>query len=172
MKKAINVLSISSGFVIVLLIALDAIWSNKGQRMGFILLWSDFVLFFFAIPIVFGWFSLAFNKDKIKPKVWLIIYGVALIGYIAILGNIGFVGMTKDLPLAIREDYSQINGKVKIISNIEATRTVEVKGIMFIIQKDTFNAMSSNENYTFIYLPNSNSIIDIIDENGKSLSML
>jgi len=170
-KKAINVLSISSVVVVVLLIVLGAILSNKDQRMGFILLWSDFVLFFFAIPIVFGWFSLAFNKDRIKPKVWFIIYGVALIGYIVILLNIGFIGMTKDLPLAIQEDYSQISGKVQIISNIEATRTVEVKGITFIIQKDTFNVISSDENYTFIYLPNSNSIIDIIDKNGKSLLM-
>ena len=168
MKKAVNILSVSSIVVVFLLIFLDATWGNKGQRMSFILLWTQFVLFAFAIPIMFGWFSLVFYKDKIKPKIWLLIYGCALAGYIAMIVNVGFIEMTKDLPLAIREDFSQISGVVQIIGETGSAQTVEISGITLDLSKYTCHKINANEEYVITYLPNSMRIIEIKNEEGKS----
>lgn len=167
MKKAINILSFSSIAVIFLLMFLDGVWGNKDQRMNFIL-WSQLVLLPFAIPIMFGWFSLAVNKEKIKPKIWLIIYGCALAGYITIIVNFGFIDMTKDLPLAIREDFSQVSGVAQVIEETGSAQTIEVSGITLDLPKNTCHKISANEEYIITYLPNSMCIIEIIGEEGKS----
>ena len=137
--------------------------------MSFLFLCTMGILFPFVIPLLLGWFSLAVNKDKIKTKIWLTIYGCALLVYVVIVINFGFVNMIKDLPLVIREDYSQINGAVQTIENNQETRIFEIEGITFSIKNDSLeNDIKPNENYTIIYLPNSKQVIDIIDGDGES----
>ena len=169
MKKTITILIIASVAVIFLFVFLDAIWGNGDQRMGFFLLWSDFVLIPVAIPIIFGVFSLAYNRDKLRPKAWLTIYGCVLVIYAVLLVKIGFIDMTKDLPLAIREEFSQINEVVYIIERTDSVWTVKANGVVFKLSNDAFKAISFNKEYTFIYLPNSKYVIDVIDEYGESL---
>ena len=38
----------------------------------------------FAIPLMLGPFSLAVKRDKIQPKTWLIIYGIAVAVYLVV----------------------------------------------------------------------------------------
>ena len=49
-------------------------------------------------------------------------------------------------------------------------RVVEINGVTFDLPKDDFGAVNANEDYTIVYLPNSKHVIDVIDEDGGSLS--
>ena len=164
MKKLINVLSITSIVPVVAIFLIEVFWNDKSPRTSFICLWWDLLLFVFAIPIAFGWLSLAMNKDKINPKIWLAIFGCAVSLYIVMLINFGFVNMTKDLPLAAREEYSMINGTVRIIESNASRQIIEVEGIQFNLPKDTFNEVIEYEDYTVYYLPNSKHVINVIDK--------
>ena len=79
MRKVVSVLIIISIIAIVLMLLLPEYYT--------------WVLFPFAIPLVLGPLSLAVNKDKFKPKTWLIIYGIAVVVYLVLLAiGIHFLG--------------------------------------------------------------------------------
>ena len=71
MKKIITILIIISIIAIGLMILLPDTYT--------------WVLFPFAIPLVFGPWSLAAKRDKFQPKTWLIIYGIAVAVYLVLL---------------------------------------------------------------------------------------
>jgi hypothetical protein len=168
-KKLNNISIIVSIIALILIIIIEALYGDKGQRLSFISLWIETILFIFVIPLLFGCLSLAFNKDKINPKLWLLIYGCAIILYAVIQINFGFINITKDLPLAIRENYSVISGSVQIIESNESTQIIEVGGIQFDLPNDTFSPISAYDEYTVRYLPNSKYVINIIDKTEVSL---
>jgi len=171
MKKLINTLSIISVIAVLLLVLTAILWDGKNPRMSFMFSCSAGVLFVFAIPLVLGWFSLAVNKDKMNPKVWLAIYSAAILVYLVIAISLGFIGMIKDLPLAIREEYSRISGSAQIVMSNNSSQVVKVQGIQFDLPKDLFNVVTASEEYTLFYLPNSKYVIDIINGTKTSLIM-
>jgi len=71
MKKVITILIIMSIVAVCLMIFLPESYT--------------WVLFPFAIPLVLGPVSLAVKRDKIKPKIWLIIYGIAVVVYLILM---------------------------------------------------------------------------------------
>ena len=77
--------------------------------------------------------------------------------------------MTKDLPLAIREEYSTINGAAQSIFCGSKLQTIEIGDSHFDIPLKLFLTVRSGEEYTIQYLPNSMYVIDIIDNDGVSL---
>ena len=142
---------------------MDIMWNGKSPKMSFLFLWSAGILFVFAIPLVLGWFSLAVNREKMKPEIWMTIYGCAILLYVVVAINLGFISMTKDLPSALQGEFAQISGSVQIVKNTDSTQTVKVNGIQFEIPKNAFKAVNANAEYIFIYLPNSRYVIDIIN---------
>ena len=168
-RRVVNILCISSIVAIFLLMFLEAMLDNEGPRVSFFLQWGIYILIPFAIPLIFGVFSLAFNKDKFKPEIWLTVFSLALVVYLVIaLDFFGLGHMTKDLPSAIRKDYSQINGIVEVIESSGTKQSVLIDGRYFEIEKG-FHAVEAGEEYTFYYLKNSRYVVDIIDEDGQSL---
>ena len=169
MKKFINILSVLSIIAVISLVLVAIILSGKNPRSTFLFEWIASILIGFSVPLLFGWFSLSVNKDKLKPRIWLTIYSVAMCAYIAIILSLGFIGRTADLPAAIREDFSRIDGLVRIVKNNNSVQVIEVKGVKFDLPKDTYNSVNANIEYTFIYLSNSKYVINVLDENGFSL---
>ena len=167
MKKIVNIFSIISLIAVLSLVLIEILWNGKSQRMSFIFLWSAGVLFVFVIPLVFRSFSLVAKMDKINPKTWLVIYGCAVLVYIVIAVMLGFINMTRDLPLAIREDYVSVEGEARVLD--EKSNKIIVASQEFTLENGKFNKAKPNESYRIIYLPNSKYVIDVINENGKSL---
>ena len=163
-KKLVKILIIISIVALVLMIILEVVWGNKGPREEFINSWVSGILILLAIPLMLGIFSLAFNADRIKPKAWLIIYGCAVAVYMTIIIKAGFINETKDLPLAIKEDYSVISGSVEFISFKNNIQIIEVEGLRFIIPRDIIKKMELRKNveYTFYYLPNTRTVMNIV----------
>ena len=58
---------------------------------------------------------------------------------------------------------------MRIINSNNSVQVVEVKGVRFDLPKDTYNSVNADDEYTFIYLPNSKYVIDVLDVNGFSL---
>lgn len=169
MKKIINIFSFVSVIAVLLLCLGVPFLLGNDRRNEFISLCYMGVVMIFAIPLLFRSFSLAYNKDKIKPQIWLIIYGIAVLVYVVIAINFGFVDMTRDLPLAIRKEFSQIGGSAQTIKITKSTQTIIVQGVKFSLSRDSFESPAASDSYQFVYLPNSKYVIDIIDDNGISL---
>ena len=169
MKKLISILSVLSIIAVISLVIAAIILNGKNPRSTFFFEWIASVLIGFSIPLLFGWFSLSVNKDKLKPHLWLAIYSVAMCAYIVIILLFGIIGRTADLPAAFREEFSQIEGSVRIINSNNSIQSIEVKGIRFDLPKDTYNSVNTDVEYTFVYLPKSKYVIDIIDISGCSM---
>ena len=69
-------------------------------------------------------------------------------------GTVSYMGSNYNVSLEIPDASSYIF----YIANQE-----------FILSRDNFKAVNRNEVYRIIYLPNSKYVIDVIDENGRSL---
>ena len=169
MKKLINTLSALSIIAVISLVVIAIILTGKNPRSTFLFEWIASILFAFSIPLLLGWFSLAVKRNKIEPHIWLAIYSVALCAYLVVILILGFIGRTADLPAVIREDFSRINGSARIVKSNNSVQTIEVKGITFDLPKDTYTLVNADVEYTFVYLPQSKYVIDVVDEYGRSL---
>ena len=165
-KKLVRTLIIISIVAVILIIIVNEGYAIKGPREAFIGSWITGILIIFAIPILFGALSLAFNVDKIKPKVWLIIYSCAIVIYIIISIKLGAINIAKDLPFAVREDFSNVKGSVQILTYNETSQTIIIGGIQFNVPREFFDTIKGNEEYTIYFLPNSKTVMKIIDENN------
>ena len=170
LKKLVNIQIIISIVALAMIIILEILWGNKGPREEFLNDWCSGLLIIFVIPLVFDMLSLAYNADKIKPKVWLTIYGCAVIAYLIIAIHEGFANTTKDLPLAIREEYSMVSGTAQSMYYGSKTQAIEIGDNQFDIPIEFFADVQSDEEYTILYLPNSRYVIDIFD--GAETSLL
>lgn len=168
-KKLVNILSMISVLAVLLLCIGYFFFLEINPRIAFITSWFMGIITIFAIPLFFKTLSLAYNKDRIKPLVWLIIDAIATVLYIVIIITLGFVDTTLDLPLAIREEYTTIEGVPENILFTESNQKYYVNGIKFQMDCGDFNTVKKESSYLFIYLPNSNYIIDIKNVDGISL---
>ena len=167
MKKAINILNIVSLIAIIPACALVPFFLSGDPRTSFIGLWFFWVLFLPLIPLIPRGFSLSNNKDKISPKIWLTIYAVMVTIYVVSSLFLGIIGHTRDLPAAFRKEYVSVEGEARVLD--EKSNKIIVAGQEFTLDNGKFNKAKSSENYRVIYLPNSKYVIDIINDDGKTL---
>jgi len=127
------------------------------------------IFIFFALPLFGRTFSLIYYKNKISPQKWLTIYLILVVLYVIGAIGSGFVNHTRDLPMAIRRDFATIEGEVQIVRNNNSYQRILVFNEEFNLNRRYFYNVSRNNTYRIIYLPNSRHIIDIINEEGRSL---
>lgn len=168
MKRVVNVLTILSVISLALMLIIYIPTINSDMRTRFIVDWFLVPLGFLAAPLLGRTLSLAYNKDYILPKTWLIIYSGLIVALAFSLG-IGFMNQTRDLPIAIRGDFSSVKGEAHAQHSSRVNQSFIVERQEFSLRKRHFNDIHSGYIYNVIFLPNSNYIIDIIDENGQSL---
>ena len=113
-------------------------------------------------------------EDKIKPQTWLTIYGIALFVLLIFLmfSWESVSKQTKDLPYAIRQEHVTVTGEVEKIrysGGRTASQLCTIDNIDFNITHSAFLAIKEGETYTIAFLPNTKFIIDVFDENGRSL---
>ena len=169
MKKAVNILSLISVIAVILCCVTLPFMFRADQRNAFIATWFLGILAFLALPLFFRAFSLAYNRNKISPKIWLSIYSVMAIIYIVVIISFGFIGYTRDLPLAFRREYSSVSGEVHTVRFVNSTQRINIANLEFRLELSDFEPVNRNNTYQVIYLPNSRRVIDVIDENGRSL---
>ncbi len=174
MKKLVNIISLLSLVSIISLIALSIYANNSGLFERFIVEWIFTPLRFLSIPLVGRVFSLAYNKDKIQPRTWLGIYGVVMTLMIAIwfiFNSNSFIAKTKDLKSALRHEYLTVEGEVNSVYFVDSKKLQKcsVNNLDFTINNTYFLVIHQGKRYTFNYLEYSGYLVDIYDENGKSL---
>ena len=170
LKKRVKTLIIISIAGLVILIVLNSVFDNKGPREEFLGSWFTMILAVFIIPLMFEGCSLAANVFDLKPKTWLTIYICAVVVYAIIVIKLGFINMTKDLSLAIKEDYSVISGKVIVSVFIAGNQTIEIGDSQFVIPEKYFEVVNRKEEYTIYYLPNCKTVIEVIN-NKENISL-
>jgi Ca2+/Na+ antiporter len=74
-----------------------------------------------------------------------------------------------DIPAVINKDYETIMNPADYLDKSQTELTFIVKGKMFTVLSKDFKDVSKGNVYTVVYLPNCDYVIDILDENGKSL---
>jgi len=168
LKALVNVLCIISVIAVALIIALFfPIFFGNDERIAFICFWFLWILFIPSIPASFS-FWLIWKKNKLSPPIWLTIYSVSAI-MIIIIGLIaGFVDMTRDLPLAFQENYYSTEGENVFYH--DGKLNVDDKKLT--IRKEKFGDIEYGEKYCVLYLSNTKFVIDILNENGASLSKI
>jgi hypothetical protein len=166
MKNIVDIASALSLVSVLLLIVIEILWNESTPKMTFIALWVRGILFAFAIPLLLRSFSLAANRNKIAPKTWLLIYAVILFLYMIIAFNFGFHNITMDIPLAINNEFSKIDGYAEIIKNSSSAQTIDVNGIQLDLQKAFFEDVDENVKYEFHYLPHSKYVVDVISSDN------
>jgi glucan phosphoethanolaminetransferase (alkaline phosphatase superfamily) len=169
MKTMINALSIISVVATVLGVLLLMLMSGADQRMSFIWGWFLGITFLFVLPLFGRAISLVNYRDKISPQKWIIIYSILVVLYIIGAIGFGFINHTRDLPMAIRRDFSTIEGEVQIVRNNDSSQRVRVFNQEFDLNRQYFYDVSRNNAYRIIYLPNSRHVIDVIAEDSRSL---
>jgi hypothetical protein len=125
-----------------------------------------------TVPALSAGFLINF-ADSWKPRTWLIVYSIVLCVVIVVAFYSGIINTMADLPLAVRKEYSYVDGTAQTIPNKTAKTTIMVDGVRFELSGDDFYTWSFYDNkeveYTVIYLPNTKYVIDIIDASGASL---
>jgi len=100
---------------------------------------------------------------------------VSLIGNICIIVityytlGFGYLDQTRDLPIAFRKNAVAIEGEVYNLKTTSSTQEFSVENEVFIVNKDYFIEVRSENIYEVFYLPNSKHVINVIDNNGNSL---
>jgi hypothetical protein len=168
MKKVINLLSLLSIAAIIMVVILGIYANNGDMYTRFIVDWLGLPLLLLAFPLFGRLISLAYNRDRIPPPIWLGIYSAILVFFI-IISIAEFRDFTHDLPMALRKENISIEGEIKIIESTKSTQTIEISGKMFSLPKDTFREVTNSVKYIVFYLPRSKYVIDIVDEIGVSL---
>ena len=79
LNKVISILIVISIIAVALMIIFLFAFDDGGP------IWLTYVLIPFTIPLIGKAFSLAINGNKIQPKTWLIIYGIAVVAYFVLL---------------------------------------------------------------------------------------
>ena len=165
MKKTVNVLSFISVISIFIMIAIYISTRNSDLYIQFIAEWFFIIPGFLTFPIL-GWAF--FDRDKTSPKIWLSIYAGIFLLLIYILG-FDYVDQTRDLPMAFRKDTVSIEGEARYLDSTKSSQIFQIANQKFIVSNDDFNDVSRNNVYRVDYLPNSKYVIDIFDEDGRSL---
>ena len=174
MKKAVNVLSLIS-LVSVLTVAIFlVIGNNSNQYIKFISDWLIVPMMFLALPLLGHTLSLAVNKDKIKPQIWLAVYGGMIFALliVLVLSWDSVSSHTKDLSYAIRKEHVSVTGEAKNVRYSGGRTTSQlctIDNLNFVIARSTFLDVTEGKTYTIAYFPNTKFMIDMLDENGTSL---
>ena len=175
MKKAVNILTLISLISVLIGAFFLIIGNNSNQYNKFISDWLLAPMMFLALPMLGHTLSLAVNRDRIKPQIWLAIYGVMMFAFIIVLvlSWYSVSRQTKDLSYAIRKEHLAVTGeaqKVRYDGRRTTSQFCTIDNVNFEITRSAFFDVSEGEVYTVIYLPNTKFVIDMLDENGKSLS--
>jgi len=170
MKKIVNILSLISWISLIPIGILLVASFLTNPRNEFIITWFMVILGPLVLPLLLKGASLARNKDLIPPPVWMTIYSILVILYIVMMLNVDFFDHTRDMPLAFSKKFISIEGKVLNLRYTNSKQTFEVAGQTFVLQEKHFNGINADGIYKVIYLPNSKYVIDVIGENGRSLS--
>jgi TctA family transporter len=174
MKKAVDILSVVSVLAVLLMLLLLFMQNLHGRYFKFVSEWVIIVLVFLAIPLIGKGASLAVKKDEMKPKKWLVIYGVALAAFVTlfVLTWDFQVQQIKDLPYAFRQEHLVAIGEAKdarIGGRKLSYQFCTIDNISFSITRSDFLGVKEGETYVIAYLPNTKYIIDIYGKNGESL---
>ena len=164
----LDIMSLISAFAIVILFIYTI---NGSMFTEFIVEWiliGPFVILMFPLCgyRYFGWLT----KGRMPPKIWLTIYTIVVALYSFFLLGSGHIAAARDLPLAFGSEYSSIIGEARIIDATDRTQRIRVANQRFTLYRRHFNYVTPNNTYQVNYLPNSRYVVDVIDENGQSLS--
>ena len=119
-----------------------------------------------------------FRNSEIKSNVLLWIYTIAAIGIIIIITIIPFSysDYISDLPNLISKNYSQISHEdIRTVKEYLSSkgpnglRILADDGTQLRVVEDAFKPIHVGEKYTFLYLPRTKWVMDILDENNVSL---
>jgi len=169
MKKTGIVLMIISVIALIILLYMQLTWWNDGsRRANFIIEWSWFFLVPLALPLIGK--SITIHLTMLKTRIWVIIHlSVTLIWIFAQVFVYSFIERTMDLSLCINRNYSTTTITVQTVSTNRHTQTITTGRNTFRLETKDFHTVTRSETYQITYLPNSKYVINIIDENGKSL---
>ena len=171
MKKIVAALSIVSVISGLIAIILRISTTSSGLFTMFIAEWLLGPLTLLALPLMRLPLSLVLNLYALPPKIWLIIYAIMVVLYsFFALGSDYNIAMTRDLPMAFRRNYVSIEGEAHSIRDTNSSQVVSIANKQFNLREADFNKVTRNNTYQINYLPNSRYVIDVIDENGRSLS--
>ena len=174
MKRAVNLLSLISLIAIIAGTILLIAGGNSDRYVRFISDWFMVPLLFLAIPLLGHSLSLAFNKDKIKPQMWLAIYGAMMFALLILLvfSWDSVSKQTMDLSYAFSKEHMTVAGEatnVRYSGGKTASQLFTIDNENFEITRSVFLDVKDGEIYTIKYLPNTKFIIDVLDENSSSL---
>ena len=179
MEKIIKALRIIAYVSIALLIIVFIILELNKENPKLIFYFDCTIplLILFAIPSLDRpFFSVEKFKIDIQPKTWLKIYSAVTSIYLLILIiPLSYFNNILDIPCLFNKNYLQINDgaianmKISYGKNLGDEITITTNGKTLRAVVDAFIPIDAKSKYTFIYLPHSKWIVDIVDENGISL---
>lgn len=169
MKKATISLLIISVIALIFMLLLRYAWLDDGNRRAdFILEWFLIILLPLLFPLIGK--SITIHLAIEKPRTWLLIHGGAVLIWIFVqIFAFSFIEKTMDLSLCINRNFSTATITVQSVSSDKKTQTIKTNRDTFELKRNDFNSVIQSETYQIIYLPNSMYVIDIIDEDGKSI---
>ena len=177
-EKIVTILRIIAYISLAIIVALIVLTWNEKEPSSIFLFESLFpILLFLAIPSFDRpFFRLKlFEKPDIKPKVLLWVYSLIASAFIIIMIIMPFsyFDAISDFPRLIAKNYSQINqASIQIVEedySPSELRVMTKDGTQLRILENAFRPINVSGKYTFIYLPRTKWVMDIIDENGVSL---